>query len=242
MKEDKTAPRKLESGDPLPIAMPGTHEKFLRFFSKQSLKKSLKILDLGAGHGALTKELYEMGYNVQACDLFPDKYKFDKVSCDYADLTELLPYKDESFDVIVSVEVSEHIMNHENFFSESFRILRNGGVLLISTPNILSLKSRIRFLIRGFYYSFKPLQLNNYDGLQHVSSLTVDQYNYLGIRYGFKPLKYDIDREQKTSKWLLILVQPLIKIDKMLNRFSELHNSRKLLLGRLLFLTFTKNK
>ena len=104
----------------------------------------------------------------------------------------------------------EHVNDHENFFREASRILRPGGRLYISTPNILSLKSRIRFLLSGFYYSFRPLEKRNYDGLQHVASLTLDQYNYIAIRQGFHAAEVEIDKQQSTSRWLLAFFAPFL--------------------------------
>ena len=68
----------------------------------------------------------------------------------------------------------------ENFFD-------NGAIpgLIITTPNILSLKSRMRFLLSGFYYSFEPLDHKQQDGLQHIAALTYDQFKYLAESNGY---------------------------------------------------------
>lgn len=224
-----------------PITMPGIHKKFLEFFIKKSEPVKLKVLDLGAGHGALTKKLFDMGYDVHACDLFPELFQFDKVECKKVDITDTFPYPDNTFDLVIAIEVSEHVLDHEIFFSETSRILKPNGKFYISTPNILSMKSRIRFLFGGFFYSFKQLELENYDGLQHVASLTLDQYNYLAVKNRFKPAEFEIDRKQSTSQWLLFILFPAIFIYQM-NKKDNIHNHRKLLTGRLLFLTFKNNK
>ena len=225
-----------------PITMPGTHKKFMEFFKTRSEPLTLKILDLGAGHGALSKSLFEIGYNVQACDLFPEMFRFDEVECKKADITDTFPYPDNTFDLVIAIEVSEHILDHEMFFRETSRILKPEGKFYISTPNILSMKSRIRFLFRGFPYAFKRLEQGNYDGLQHVASLSLDQYNYIAVKHNFKAAEIDIDRKQSTSQWLWILLFPLMLISRVLKKIDGLHNQRKLLLGRLLFLTFRNNK
>lgn len=220
-----------------PIAMPGTHEKFLAYFKKDVAPSIKKILDVGAGHGAFTKQLHEMGYEMAACDLFPEYYRYDQVKCVKADLTQTLPFDTNSFDAIIAIEVMEHTNDHEVFFREASRILKKGGVLYISTPNILSLKSRLRFLWSGFYYSFQPLDIRNYDGLQHVSSLTLDQYNYIAIKNGFEAAELEIDKMQKSSRWLLFLY-PLLWLYGKLKNIAPIHNTLKLLTGRLLFLKF----
>jgi 2-polyprenyl-3-methyl-5-hydroxy-6-metoxy-1,4-benzoquinol methylase len=160
-----------------PIAIPGIHARFYEYFRKTyGGSKSLKILEVGAGHGALTQKLWNDGYAVEACDLYPEIFYFKEIKCRKADLTEKLPYPSDSFDAIIGVEVMEHIHDHELFFKESHRLLKKNGRLMVSTPNILSLKSRVRFLFTGFFYSFKPLDHQNNDGLQHLASLTIDQY------------------------------------------------------------------
>lgn len=224
------------------IAMPGTHQSFLKHFKSCSIPSDKRILDLGAGHGAFTQKLYEIGYNVSACDLFPEIFEFDEIECKKVDITQTFPYADNSFDIVIAVEVSEHIVDHEMFFSELSRILVPGGTLYISTPNILSLKSRMQFLFRGFFYSFAPLDMANNSGLQHVASMTLDQYNYVAIKNGFKAAKYNIDKKQNTSKILLILIYPFIWFNSKFRKIKSIHNELELLLGRLLFLTFDNNK
>ena len=225
-----------------PITMPGVHQRFLKYFLEQAEPVGQKVLDLGAGRGAFTQKLYELGYDVHACDLFPEIFRFDKVECKKVDITDKYPYADDSFDLVIGIEISEHITDHETFFSETSRILKPDGKLYISTPNILSMKSRMRFLFRGFPYGFKPLERGNYDGLQHVASLSLDQYNYIAVKNHFRPAEYDIDRKQSTSRLLLFLLSPVFYINQVVKRVDRIHNSRKLLLGRLLFLTFRNGK
>jgi SAM-dependent methyltransferase len=228
-------------GEVKPITMPGVHSRFLKFFNERNEPKGLKILDLGAGEGALTQKLHNLGYHMQACDFSPEAFKFPPVKCDGVDITLAFPYADHSLDRVIAVEVTEHILDHENFFKEINRILKPGGKLYISTPNILSMKSRFRFLFRGFPYAFKPLDMDRHDGMQHVASLSLNQYNYLALKHGFMEAEYGIDRKQSTSRWLRILLFPLMFLAGKIQSFSPIHNSKELLLGRLLFMVFSKD-
>lgn len=222
------------------MTKPGVHSQFLKFFKGKSESKGQKILDVGAGEGALTKSLHEMGHHPQACDLFPDMFKYPAVQCDEVDITKGFPYPDHAFDIVIAVEVIEHILDHEIFFRETNRILKPGGRFYASTPNILSMKSRIRFLFRGFPYSFKPLDMENFNGLQHLASLSLDQYNFLATKHGFGLADFDIDCKQKSSRYLRWLFYPLMLISQKIRGYSTVHNKKKLLLGRHLFMVFTK--
>lgn len=222
-----------------PIAIPGIHGRFYDYFKKfYGERKGVKVLEVGAGHGAFTQKLWDDGYAVEACDLYPEIFYFKEIECRKADLAEKLPYPSDSFDAILAVEVMEHIHDHELFFKECHRLLKNGGRVMVSTPNILSLKSRVRFLFSGFFYSFKPLDHQNNDGLQHLASLTLDQYRSLGIRNGFGDMQVAVDKWQNSSRWLLFL-QPFIWLYCHWKKIDyRVHNQRDMLLGRVLFLCF----
>lgn len=224
-----------------PIAIPGIHERFYKFLYPilDSYEKP-KILDLGAGHGAMVRNLYKDGYDITAADLFPEYFHFNKIKCHKVDITQKLPFEDNSFDVILAVELMEHVHDHQIFFNEANRILKKGGSLLFSTPNILSLKSRVRFLFSGFYFSFIPLEHERNDGLQHISSLTVDQYKNLAVRSNFSDFNVTIDKQQRTSRWLSFLV-PFIRLYCKLKSIDyDIHNRYDLLTGRVLFARLTK--
>ena len=224
-----------------PIAIPGIHEKFYQYLNKTiSVLNNPKILDLGAGHGYLVKKLFDAVHDVHATDLFPDFFYFDKVKCHNVDLTKVLPFDDDSFDVLLAVEVMEHIFDHELFFNEANRILKKGGFLFFTTPNILSLKSRFRFLLSGFFYSFSPLDYAKNDGLQHVASLTIDQYKYLALKSHFDDVEISFDKRQSSSMYLLI-IQPFIWLYSKLNKIKfNVHNKFDYLTGRILFVKLKK--
>jgi len=59
---------------------------------------------------------------------------------------EGIPLENDFVDVIIAGEIIEHIINVPKFIRECNRILKEGGFLIISTPNICSLKNRIRVL------------------------------------------------------------------------------------------------
>lgn len=231
----------MSENEIVPIAIPGIHERFFGLFKKITKGYSTpKVLEMGAGHGAFTKKLHDNGYDVYANDLFPEYYRFNEVECIQVDITDKQPYEDNTFDVILAIEVMEHIHDHNIFFRECNRILKPGGIVVISTPNILSLKSRVRYLFSGFFYSFKPLVHEQTDGLQHISSLTIDQYKNLGFVNKFKEIDVHVDRKQTTSKLLSFLIPFMWVYCKIKKLDYSIHNQWEYMTGRVLFMVFRK--
>jgi len=226
------------NNDIKPIAIPGIHQAFIKFLLKSLAKKS-HVLDAGAGHGALSKTLVELGYQVTACDYNDEIFYYNEVDFYKADLTKKLPFSDENFDAVIAVEVMEHIFDHENFFSEAYRILKKNGKLLISTPNILSLKSRLRFFFSGYFYSFAKIDYNRDNGLQHIAALTFDQFVFLAHKFGFFLNGFAFDKKQPTSK-LFLFLYPFLLLYGKIKKTGNYHNSLKLLTGRVVFMEFNK--
>lgn len=82
------------------------------------------FLDLGAGDQFMGDPLSSLG-----CSYLP----LDIQDCDFE--SSSLPVDSGSLDCVISLAVIEHLNNASNFISESFRALRPGGLLWLSTPN-----------------------------------------------------------------------------------------------------------
>jgi SAM-dependent methyltransferase len=65
------------------------------------------------------------------------------------DLQGTLPYPSSSLDLVILAEVIEHLENHRPVLAEIGRILRPGGHLILTTPNIARLHSRLHFFFTG---------------------------------------------------------------------------------------------
>ena len=75
-----------------------------------------------------------------------------------ANLNDFFPYKNEQFDFVVCAESLQYLENHEKLFREFRRVLKTGGSLIISFPNVLTVSSRLYFLRRGYFQHFKPFR------------------------------------------------------------------------------------
>lgn len=143
-----------------------------------------RVLDLGAGQGALSQRLSDAGYDVVAVDLSDANWAAPDVQCTVVDietswrtLHELGP-----FDAVCVVEVIEHLENPRAFLRQLFRLpLREGAPVVITTPNPLDTFSCISLFTRGWLNWFSP---RHYHDGGHISILPfwmVDKHlEYIG--------------------------------------------------------------
>lgn len=219
------------------MALGGLHESIIRCIQQHVPSADGKsVLDLGAGSGALCQKLDAAGYQVDACDMFPELFQCPGIECRKADVHEPLPYESNRFDSVVAVEVVEHLESHLGLFEEVQRILKPGGSFIFSTPNISSLKSRFRFLLTGYFYSHGPLDPTVHDPVsQHIAAFTPDRYQFVLARSGLQLDTIETDKYQSTSMCLSAL-SPLIRFlcKKKFgdSKGAKLQNSPASLLGR----------
>ena len=95
-----------------------------------------RILDVGCGTGG-TMDVLEPGGEVYGGDASKDAISFC-VRRGHAQLTqcraEALPYADEVFDVVVCADILEHLEDDKAALSEILRVLRPGGVAIVTVP------------------------------------------------------------------------------------------------------------
>ena len=121
-------------------------DKELRLLKKRSFSGKIRVLDAGSGfgqysyrmsrifRGSLIKGVDVKQEQIDDCNRFFSSIGLhERVIFEYADLTKFNePY---SYDLILSVDVMEHINEDELVFSNFYKSLRKSGVLLISTPS-----------------------------------------------------------------------------------------------------------
>jgi len=95
------------------------------------------LLDVGCGRGEHLREFQNLGYQVRGVDLSNEAKELLKdVEVEIVDIEkELLPYENESFDVVFNKSLIEHLNNPENFMREASRVLKPGGRLVTMTPD-----------------------------------------------------------------------------------------------------------
>jgi SAM-dependent methyltransferase len=219
-----------------PISHRSTNDKVLQIVLPL-LEPGIRVADIGAGEGFFSQLLGEhvkskLGLEpaevITACDIFPEYFRYPAVSCLKIGADGRLPYDDESIDVACSLEVIEHVEDQFAFTRELHRILRPGGLAIISTPNVLNLNSRWRNLHSGFATLFDPLLLSSADPVHTSGHINPVSYYYLAYqlrRAGFASTSVAYDRFKDSARFLLIICGPMIWIGNQL--FKQRLNSRK---------------
>ena len=99
-----------------------------RYFSKIELNNEAKILDAGgiSSYYEILKAIFPRR-KIFLLNINPNDIK--SVNNSIAGDATQLPLKDETFDVITSFDLIEHLINPDDFLAESFRVLKWGGGL-----------------------------------------------------------------------------------------------------------------
>jgi SAM-dependent methyltransferase len=157
--------------------------------------KGLRLLDVGSFPGHLTIAAHHLGYQVEgltgkaesipSLEMIVDRLSRYSITTALADVeTEPFPFSDGVFDVVLASEIIEHLhFNPYRLLKESFRVLKPGGRILITTPNIGRLENVIR-LIKGlnihseisgrFYESFSSIL-----SARHIREFTASDLEYM---------------------------------------------------------------
>jgi cyclopropane fatty-acyl-phospholipid synthase-like methyltransferase len=143
------------------------------------LPAGARILDAPCGSGALAAALAERGFAAVGADLDTEAAALLGPAFSQVNLNESLPWKEQIFDAVFSTEGIEHLENHFSFLRGICRILKPGGILLLTTPNITALRSRVRFFGSGFFgRDSRPLNEAARHPLHHIGLATFPELRY----------------------------------------------------------------
>lgn len=144
------------------------------------------VLDIGCGEGAFTQRLSDRGCTVDVCDLDIEQIRVQGVNKIRIDLNE--PDFEKKiqgrYDAVTALEIIEHIENPWKLLRDASAVLKPGGILVLSTPNIASFPSRLRFFLRGTFVAFERGDLKH----GHISAMPYFQLEHIFHTLGYQIL------------------------------------------------------
>jgi 2-polyprenyl-6-hydroxyphenyl methylase/3-demethylubiquinone-9 3-methyltransferase len=160
-----------------PIRISYIKDNIISSFKLKNKKKPLnkvKILDIGSGGGLLSEPMSRLGANVVGIDASDKNIKVAKLHAKKNDLdikyicTSPEKFKNQSkFDVILNMEIIEHVEDVDFFLKSCSRLLRKGGIMFVATLN-KTLKSYL-FAIIGAEYVLRWLPIGTHSWEKFVN-------------------------------------------------------------------------
>jgi len=176
-----------------PIRIKYIKENIIKDFNIKSSDRPLKkinLLDIGCGGGLLSEPMCRLGANVVGIDASEKNIevakfhaKKNKLKINYKVAS---PEKLETkikFDVILNMEIIEHVENIDFFIKESAKLLKKNGVMFVATLN-KTLKS-YAFAIIGAEYILKWLPIGTHDWNKFVKPndlIKISEKNDLSLK------------------------------------------------------------
>ena len=154
-----------------PVRLRYIKDTITKKFGNKSEKlplKDIKILDIGCGGGLLSEPLSRLGATVTGIDASDRNIKIakmhlkkSKLDIDYYCSSPEKFVAKEKFDVVLNMEIVEHVDNVDFFLLKSSELLKKNGLMFIATLN-KTLKSYV-FAIIGAEYILKWLPIGTHD-------------------------------------------------------------------------------
>lgn len=149
-------------------------EHIARYQATLPLVKNKTVLDVASGSGYGTKMIAQAARKVYGVDISQEAIKYSQKYYSAANIEYLvgdgskLPLEDGKVDVVTSFETIEHIADYKTFLSETKRVLKPEGLLVVSTPNDLEFipgnhfhlhqftEQELKQLLRKYYKYVEP--------------------------------------------------------------------------------------
>lgn len=166
-----------------------------------------KVLDIPSGAGAFTNRLIKHEKSVYSADI-ENIMKVENPNFSVADMNKVLPYDNGFFDSVVCIDGIEHLENPFFFIRECSRVIKKGGQVIISTPNINSFRSRWRWFWTSHHNKCKvPLNEDHPTPLHHINMMSYQRMRYILHTSGFKIEQVKTNRVKLIS-WIYSIFIP----------------------------------
>ncbi|MCT4638876.1 MAG: class I SAM-dependent methyltransferase [Bacteroidales bacterium] len=151
------------------------------------VEKGMYVLDFGCGEGAFSSRLKDMNLKVDSCDIDTDQFKATVDNLIKLDLNRdnIADNFDKKYDMVIGMEIIEHLENPRKYIRDIKKLVKPGGTIVITTPNITSFESRLRFFMKGNFVSFEEKSL----AFGHITPLSPFQLETIFKESNLKVLK-----------------------------------------------------
>jgi SAM-dependent methyltransferase len=175
----------------------GVHE-CVGSMASRILPPGSRVIDMAAGSGAMCLRLKDAGFAITGCDLVRENFRLDgTVPFVTANLNhDFSAQFSEPFDGITAAEIIEHLENPRHFLRQCFALLKPGGHLILTTPNVDSALARAIWVRSG---TFKWFTERDYRNEGHITPLPLMVLRNAIAEPGFDILEITSVGEQKTS-------------------------------------------
>jgi len=100
-----------------------------------------------------------------------------------------LPFSDEEFDLVYHLDVVEHVKKPYLFISEQYRVLKDGGILIVGTPNIFRPANVFKLFLGKLHFPNKIGHNEEIGDYIHIQEFTEFQLKNLLEEVGFKEIE-----------------------------------------------------
>ena len=135
---------------------------------KKDLLKNLEILDIGCGGGLMSEPMARLGGNVTGIDASEKNIKIASVHCEenklkinYLNKSPEELNEREKFDIILNLEIVEHVNNLDLYLNSCYGLLKKNGIMFTATINRTFI-SYIKAII-GAEYVLRWLPIGTHD-------------------------------------------------------------------------------
>ncbi len=185
--------------------------------------KKLRIADIGCGGGLITEELSRLGARATGIDAGANNIKIAKahakssgLNIDYiTDTAEGLVEKKEKFDVIIALEIVEHVNNPELLISSCCNLLKKNGILILSTMNRTSKSFMFGVLGAEYIFNWMPAGTHDWNKFLKPSEIAemLDKDDFIiedicGMPYKALSKRFKLDKENINVNYLISAVHP----------------------------------
>jgi len=156
-----------------------------------NMKEKTSMLEIGCGRGEMLQNFKDLGLDVKGIDLSPEAPGFNKnIEIKVGNVEKnALPYDDNTFDIVYSKSVLEHLICPEKYMEEAYRVLKPNGIILTLVPDW---EANYRTYFDDYTHKtpFTKISLENILKVHNFNNVDVYKFRQLPLLWKYPLLNY----------------------------------------------------